>query len=229
MLKIKLLVGLAGTMAVMAAMAVAAVPAMAEFETTTNQSQGKIGTFPKTTTFESVEGGPAVACKSTNAEGQVVAAGGWTIQVKTLTQQGKFFYQALALRGPHEQLKIIKWGVCTGPTGVAAAVECNLQVESNGTSPGATGSVYPPGCVVKLGTPENFCAITVQPDGNKELQGTKLKNGTFGVEIETNTKGVTSTVQENKILCKTLGIKGGQGTGKYFTTGAIETEGQKLV
>ncbi len=220
---------LAVAIALGAIMTIAVTPAMAEFESTTGQSQGKIGTFPKTITFETVEGGAAFTCKSTNAEGQVVAAGGWQIQVKTLTQQGKFFYQAGSLKGPHEQLKILKWGVCTWPTGAAITIECNLQVESNGTSPSATDSVYPPGCTAKLGTTENFCAMNFQPDGNKELQGTKLVNGTFGVEIESTTKGITSTVQENKGLCKTLGIKGGQKTGKYFTTGKLETEGQKLI
>jgi hypothetical protein len=226
MFKLKLLVGFAG---LMTALVVLAAPAMAEFESTTGKSQGAIKTFPTTTTFESVESGPAVTCKSTNGEGTKVAEGGWQIQVKSTTAQGKFFTQAATLKGPHEQLKITKWGVCTGPTGIAAAVECNLQVESNGTNSSGTGSVYPPGCVVKIGTGANTCTITVQPDGNKELQGTTLENITGGVSIKASTKGVTSTIQESMTLCKTLGVKGGQKAGKYSLASALETEGQKLV
>src|ERR1700704_2891395 len=226
MFKIKLLVGLAS---LMTTLVVLAAPAMAEFESNTGQWQGASKTFPETTTFESVEGGPAVECKSKNAAKEVVAKGGWQIQVKTATAQGKFSVQAATLKGPHEQLKIEKWGVCTGPTGVAATVECNLQVESNGTNSSGTGSVYPPGCVVKIGTTENNCVITVQPDGNKELQGVTLVNGVSGVTIASKTTGVTSTIQESKTLCKTLGVKGGQKAGKYALKEALETEGQKLV
>ncbi len=226
MLKIKLLIGLAALVITSVTMA---APAMAEFESTTGKSQGTIKAFPASGTYETVEGGPALTCKSKNAEGEVVASGGWQIQVKATTQQGKFFYQAPTLKGPHEQLKMIKAGVCTGPTGISATLSCEVQVESNGTNPSATGSIYPPGCTDKLGTSENFCTVNQQPDGNKELQGTKLVNGTFGVIMESNTKGITSTIQENKTLCKTLGIKGGQKTGKVFGTGALETEGQKLV
>ncbi len=225
MFKIKLLVGLASVMATFVALA---VPAMAEFESANAKSQGVIKTFPAETTFESVEGGVGVKCKSTNAEEKVVAEGGWQIQVKGTTTQGKLFYQEPTTKGPHEQLKI-KWGICTGPTGVAATVECNLQVESNGTNSSATGSPYFPGCNVKVGTGTNTCTIIVQPDGNKELQGTTVTNGVNGVKIEANTPHVSSVTQETLSLCKTLGIKGGQRTGKYFTKGVLETEGQKLV
>ncbi len=224
--KIKLLAGL---VALATALVVSVAPAMAEFESTTGQSQGSIKTFPATVTFESVEGGPADSCKSTNSEEKVVAEGGWQIQVKSTTQQGKFFYQAPTLKGPHEQFKILKWGVCTGPTGISVTISCNFQFESNGTNPTGTFSIYPPGCVQKIGTGTNTCTINIQPDGNKELQGVKLTNGVGGVAIEAGIKGITSTIQESNTLCKTLGIKGGQKTGKLFTKGAYETEGQKLV
>jgi hypothetical protein len=226
MFKIKLLMGLAS---LATALFVLAAPAMAEFESNTGKSQGVIKTFPESTVFESVAGGPAVECKSKNSEGKVVAAGGWQIQVKGTNQQGKFFYQAAALKGPHEQLKIEKWGVCTGPTGLPVEVSCNLQIESNGTNPSGTGSVYPPGCVVKIGTGENTCTINVQPDGNKEMQGAKLVNGVSGVEIGGGATTVSSTTQESKTLCKTLAVKGGQKTGKYSLKNNLETEGQKLV
>ena len=226
MLRVKLIIGVA-TLA--ASMIIVVAPAMAEFESITGKSQGVIKTFPATTTFETIEGGPAYACKSTNAKGEVVASGGWQIQVKAATTQGKFRPQAATLKGPHEQLKIEKWGVCTGPTGIAIAVECNLQVESNGTASAGTSSIYPPGCTQKIGTGTNTCTINIQPDGNKELQGTTLENIIDGVSVKANTKGFTSAIQESTTLCKTLGIKGGQKAGKMSTSTALETEGQKLV
>ncbi len=204
-------------------------PTVAAFESTTGKSQGPINTYPETTTFQTVEGGPAITCKSTNSKGEVVAKGGWIIQVKTQTQQGKYFYQAPALKGPREQLKIETFGICIGPTGLPVETSCNFQVESNGASSLGTGSVYPPGCIQKFGSPENSCAIIAQPDGNKELSEVRIENGGAGVEIKDQTQGISSIVQESKELCKTLGVKGGQKTGKHSSKNPLVTEGQKLI
>jgi hypothetical protein len=200
---------------------------MAEFSS--NQSQGPIKTYPELTTFESAAGAPKIECKSKNAAGEVVAKGGWIIQVKAFTQQGKYFYQAPTPKGPHEQFKFASWGVCVGPTGIGANVECSIQVEQ-GTQAGSTGSVQAPGCVVKIGTGENTCTVNVAQDGNKELSEVKLANeGVNGVAINSSVSGLTSTSQESKTLCKTIGIKTSQGGGKFVTKNALITEGQKLV
>lgn len=226
MLKTRLLVALCATMTFLSAFTTSA---MAEFESTTGKSQGSIKTFPEKTEFQTVVGGPSVECKSKNAEGKVIAEGGWQIQVKSTTQQGKFFYHAPALKGPDEQFKIVKFGICTGPVGTNVETACNLQVSSNGNSSIGTGSAYPPGCKQVIGTSENNCTIITQPDGNKELQDVELANIGTGVEILDAINGITTTVQESKTLCKTLGIKGGQKTGSYKASGALVTEGQKLV
>jgi hypothetical protein len=236
MFKIKLLVGLAG---LMTTLLVVAAPAMAEFESNGAGNSGPIKTFPEKSTFQSLKEGPTVECKAKNAEGVKIASGEWQIQVKTYTQQGKFFYQAPAHKGPHEQLKIDKWGVCTGPTGIATTVQCALQVEIGGQNGNAasavngTGSVVPPGCFVIIGTPANNCTITVPQGGNRELQGVTIKNLPANeVEIKSNIENrISSTFQESKELCKTLGLnKNGQATGSFKTGNeALITEGQKLV
>jgi hypothetical protein len=123
-----------------------------------------------------------------------------------------------------------KLGQCTGPTGLPAELlSCNLQVESNGTNSSGTASIYASICVISIGTGENKCTTSQQPDGNKSLQGVKLINNAAGVEIGAELKGITSTIQESKSLCKTLGVKGGQKTGKVIFEGILETEGQKVV
>ncbi len=226
MFKIKLLAGFAGLVTTLLVMT---APAMAEIQSNNGQTQGPIKTYPETTTFESVEGGPAITCKSTNSKGEVVAKGGWIIQVKTQTQQGKYFYQAPTLKGPHEQFKFENWGVCTGPVSFPATIECSIQWESV-TLTIATGSVQAPGCVVKVGTGENTCTVNVAQGGNQELSEVKVANaGTNGIEVGSNVSGISSTAQESKALCKELGIKGGQKTGKFFTKNNLVTEGQKLV
>lgn len=236
MFKIKLMVGLA---ALLTALVVTAAPAMAEFESTNGQTQGKIKTFPEVTTFESVAGGAKIECKSASGE----PSGMWQIQVKTQTLQGKYFYQAASKKGPHEGLKIEKWGHCVGPTSLEAKVKCSLQVEigsQNGnplSSGNGTGSVAPTstqtgatGCEVFLGTAENSCTVKVDPNGNRELNKVGLINGGQSeVEIGSEVKGITSTIQESKELCKTLLIKGGQGTGAFITKNNLITLGQKLV
>jgi hypothetical protein len=221
MLKMKLLVGLVG---LLTALFVMAAPATAEFVSNGPQGgQGKIKSFPSTTTFVANKESPPITCKSASGE----PAGEWHIQQKTQLIQGKYLYQPQTKKGPHESLKITKWGTCAA-LGIGAQVTCNLQVEQ-GTQNGSTGSVYPPGCTVKVGTGENTCTVNVQPDGNKELREVKLKNGGQNeVEINSEVKGVTSTIQESKELCKTLGVKGGQGTGEFKTEGALITQGQKL-
>ncbi len=219
MFKIKLLAGLA---ALVTTLVVAAAPAMAEFESTNGQTQGNIKTFPETTTFESVEGGVAITCKNEKGEPK----GEWQIQTKATTQQGKFFYQAAAKKGPVEQLKIEKWGTCA-TLGVAGTVKCNLQVFTS--SNGNTGGVYAPGCEVKFGTGANTCTVLVQPGGNKELSSVMLTSISGGIEISPSVKGVTSTTQETGGECKVLTVKGGQGTGDFKTKNPLVTEGQRLV
>jgi len=224
MFRLKALLGALGVLTILA---VAAAPAMAEFESTTGQSQGAINTFPATTVFRATEAGQPITCKSASGEPK----GGWQIQVKGTTQQGKFFLQAPTLKGPHEQLKIEKWGTCQTASLLAVAVKCNLQVEQSSLTAGS-GSVYPPGCEAKIGTAENFCAITIQPDGNKELQAVTLKNGPGAgeVEIKSNVTGISTITQESKALCKEVGVIGGQKAGSFKTEGAaLITIGQKLV
>jgi hypothetical protein len=221
MFKIKLLPGIA---ALAATLLVLAAPAYAEFESTSGQTQGKIKTFPGETTFEATAGGVPITCKSATGE----PAGEWQIQVKTQKQQGKFFYQEAAKKGPHLQLKITKWGTCA-TLGVAGTVTCNLQIESASVN-GNTGSVYPPGCEVKFGTGEHICIVKVQPDGNKELSLVKLLNlGASELEVNSEIKGVTSTLQDIGEECKTLTVKGGQGTGAFKTKSPLIAEGVKIV
>jgi hypothetical protein len=236
MFKIKLLVGLAG---LMTTLFVVAAPAMAEFESNGATNSGPIKTFPEKSTFQTLNEGPTVECKAKNTEGKVIASGEWQIQMKTYNQQGKYFYQGPTKKGPHEQLKIDKWGVCTGPTGIATTIQCALQIEIGGQNGNATsavngtGSVVPPGCSVTIGTPTNNCTINVPQGGNRELQGVTIKNlAPNEVEIKSNLEHrISSTFQESKELCKTLGLnKNGQASGSFKTEGgALITEGQKLV
>jgi len=211
-----------GALGVLMVLAITAAPAMAEFSSTIGKSQGQIKSFPATTVFRATTAGQPITCKSASGEPK----GGWQIQVKTFTQQGKFFYQAPTLTGPHEQLKIEKWGTCQTVTLLPVTVKCNLQIEQS--SAGGSGSVYPPGCEAKFGTAENFCAIVIQPDGNKELQKVTLsKTGVSEVEIKSNVENISSIDQENKALCKETGVTGGQKTGTFKTEGgALITEGQ---
>ncbi len=244
MFKIKLLVGLS---ALVTALVIFAAPAVAEFQSNTGQVRGPIKTFPEETVFKAATGGPSIACKGTSGEPK----GEWWIQVKAFTQQGKYFFQAPTTKGPHEQLKIEKWGTCTGPTGLGVTVKCNLQVESNGTSPVGTGSVYPvitqtevTGCVAFVGVEKSHCIINVGQDGNKELQKVGLENimtNEVGIKGEITT-GIRSTLQETETevekegkkvkvgKCKELTISSTpQGTGSFTTKNNLVTEGQKLV
>lgn len=233
MFKMKMLVGLAVLMAIMI---VTAAPASAEFKSAGLNANGPIKTFPAVSSFQSTQGGPTIECKSTNGAGEKVAAGEWQIQVKTQKQQGKFFVQEPMLEGPHELLKITKWGVCTGPTGFPATVQCTLQVEIGGqngnpaSAVNGTGSVYQPGCTVKVGNTEtNKCEVQVSPGANKELQGVTIENGAANtVEITSNVATISSVVQGP--LCTTLGLSSGQRVGHFKTNNqALVTEGQKLV
>jgi hypothetical protein len=236
MFKVKLLAGL---VALAMTLVVFAAPAMAEFESNGASNSGPIKTFPEKSTFQTLNAGPIIECKAKNAEGKVVASGEWQIQVKTYSQQGKFFYQEPAKKGPHEQLKIDKWGVCMGPTGLPITIQCALQVEIGGQNGNAssasngTRSVVPPGCFLTIGTTANNCTITVPQGGNRETQGVTIKNLLANeVEIKSNVENrISSTFQESKELCKTLGLnKNGQASGSFKTEGAaLITEGQKLV
>jgi hypothetical protein len=225
MLKMKLLVGLA---TLVTAMVVIVIPASAEFQSNGQSSQGKDKSYPELTTFQSTVGGPKVECKATNSEGKVVAEGEWDIQVKQANSQG---IQEQTKKGPHEQLKFKKWGVCTGPVGLPVRVNCNLQVEQAGQS-GNTGSVYPPGCKVEVGNEGgNICILNVGATGNKELGEVKLGNGSVQntVEINSEVKGITSTIEEKGGECSTLLIKPGKAEGVFITKNPLVTEGQKLV
>jgi len=200
---------------------------MGEFESTTGKSQGQIKSFPATIVIRATNTGQPITCKSATGEPK----GGWQIQVKTFTQQGKFFYQAPTLKGPHEQLKIEKWGTCQTTSLLTVPLKCNLQIEQSSLTAGSV-SIFPPGCEARIGTAENFCSTTIQPDGNKELQAVTLNNGpgTGEVEIKSNVTGITTITQESKALCKEIGITGGQKSGSLKTEGgAFITEGQKLV
>jgi hypothetical protein len=225
MLKIKLLAGPAVLLAIMAAWA---APAMAEFESNGQGGEGSVATYPEAFTLTSIEGGPAVECKTKNAEGKVVAEAKWDTQMKLFEKQGKFFYQPQKKRGPHLQIKLDRWGTCVGPTGIAVNAECTYQVEQGGQR----GSTYSmdPGCRFRIGTVENFCDIEFAQDGNKELSEAKVVNeGANAVALAINGTGLTSTIQESKTLCKTLSIKGGQKTGTLKTKNAFILEGLKLV
>lgn len=220
MLKMKLLLGLAP---LLAALVVIAAPAGAEFQSNGQSSQGKIKSFPEKATFVTTQTGPAVECKSATGE----PAGEWDIQVKQEDSQGN---QQQTKKGPHELIKLKKWGHCTGPTGIAATVECSIQVETAGQF-GNTGSVGPAGCFVLLGPQGGaHCIIKVANAGNKELSEVKLKNGVQNeVEIESNVSGITSTIEETSSECKILTVEAGI-TGHFKTEGKpLITEGQKLV
>lgn len=230
MSKIKLLVGLAASMMTLV---VVVAPATAEFSA--NQVSGPIVKFPEKTVFTTTQTGPPIECKSKNEAGEVIAEGGWLIQVKAYTQQGKYFYQEPATKGPHEALKITKWGHCVGPALFEGTVKCFLQVEIGGqnqsesSAGNATGSAYPPGCEVTFGSGANVCIVKVDANANKEQQGVTLSNGVNGVKIESNVATVSSSVQEKEKLCKTLGLTSGQRVGHFKTEGQfLETSGQKL-
>jgi hypothetical protein len=218
MFKMKLMVGLA---ALMTSMVVMAVPAMAEFVSNTEQGQGKIKTFPETTTFESTTGGPAVTCKNASGEPK----GEWHIQAKEYKKQGKYFYQEVVKKGPHLELKIEKWGHCVGPTEIAVTVKCNLQVEEQGT-----GSVQAPACEALVG-PEsgNHCLIIVPQGGNMELPGVSLENlPPNEIGIKSNVTTTSSFTEETGNECKILGIKGSQAGGSFKTKNALIAEGLKI-
>jgi hypothetical protein len=243
MFKIRLLVGLS---ALVTTLVVLAAPAMAEFESKNGQTRGPIKTFPAETIFKGATGGPSITCKNASGEPK----GEWWIQVKAFKQQGKYFFQELATKGPHEQLKIEKWGHCVGPALLEVKVKCNLQVESNGTNSVGTGSVYPvigqtevTGCVAFVGTEGSHCIVNVSQDGNKELQKVGLVNiGTEEVGIKGEVTGIRSTLQETTTeivkegikekvgKCKELAISSTpQGTGTFTTSENLVTLGQKLV
>jgi hypothetical protein len=225
MFKIKLLVGLAAMVTTLVAIT---APASAEFVINGQGSQARIKTFPEKTVFKPAPEGAAIECKSTNAEGKVVAEGELHVQVKQWTQQGQNKYQEPTKKGPHLQLKINKWGICTGPTGIEAKVKCNLQVEQRQPLTSSTGSVYPPGCEVVVGTEANNCTAKISAQGNQELSLVNLANvGTNEIEISSAVSGIQSGTSETLSLCKTLGIKG-SANGEYKTSKPLIGEGLKL-
>jgi hypothetical protein len=214
MFKIKLLTGLA---ALVAAFAVTAAPASAWFESNSTKTTGRIKTFPETTTFRTVTGGPPLECKRTGGE---APAGEWEI----LTQSG-----TPAKAGPNEKLTISKWGHCTGPASLPLKVKCSLLVSqpSKGSTK-ATGGVQT-GCEVVLengGT--NKCTITVSSQTNQGLKAITLAEGLSNeVEISSEVTGITSETVETGEECKKLSIKPGA-TGEFKTSTPLITEGQKL-
>lgn len=214
MLKIRLLVGLA---ALVMAMLVVAAPASAEFESKSANGQGPVIKFPEKTLFTSNVSSPPVECKSLTGEPKAE----YHVQVKTQKQQGKFFYQESAKKGPHLQLKVEKWGTCKAGTFSPVSVKCNLQVEQIQATKGV-GSVYPPGCVVTAGT----CVIEVwASSANRELPEVKLENSGENLKLESKVEGISSVANAS---CTSLGITGGQGTGTFVSAnGALELEGVK--
>jgi hypothetical protein len=218
MFKTKLLVGL---VALMTALVVVTAPAYAEFEATTNTTSGAIKTFPEKTVFKTVTEGPSIECKSASGE----PAGVWAIQVK---QKRANETQEQTKKGPHLLLQIKKWGTCTGPTGIAAKVTCSLQIEQ-GSRFGNTGSVYPPGCEVFIGTEATHCIVKVANAGNKELSSVTLtKLGVSEVEIGSNVAGTTSTITETNNECTILTVKAGS-TGEFKTNKPLIVSGITLV
>jgi hypothetical protein len=224
MIKTKLLMGLA---ALAVSLFASAAPASAWFEANSNTTSGPIKSFPEKSVFHASPGGPAVECKAKNSEGKVVAEGTWQIQVKQ--EQTKAGFQAQTKTGPHEQLKITKWGSCFGPISTIATVKCTLQVEQQEKSAAkpqtVTGSTYPPGCEVVIAT----CVIKVPAiEANRRLSEVKIENiGTNEVGIESEVKGITSQV--NTACESTFGIKNSK-EGDFKTEGGkLITEGQKLV
>jgi hypothetical protein len=225
MFKMKLLMGLA---AVVAALVVSAAPAGAWFEANSATTHGKIKSFPTESTFTAESGSIAVTCKSASGE----PAGEWEIQVKEENAEG---FQQQTKVGPHEQLKISKWGHCETNL-LSVSVKCSLQViqETKGSGEQkATGNPYAPGCSVLAGTEAgNHCLIKIADEtANKGLSEVKLENiGTNEVGIIGNITGISFTSTEVGEVCKTLHIGSSGKTAMFKTNGGkLITEGQKLV
>jgi hypothetical protein len=220
MIKLKLLVGLA---ALMTTLVVFAAPASAEFSSRDGKTTGRIKSFPATSTFSVVPTSSRIECKNESGE----AAGEWEIQAKATNAEG---FQGGQLKGPHEQLKISKWGKCKVPTGgFPVTVKCSLQVEQV-TSSLFTGSTYPPGCVVVTGTEPNLCTITVAAEkANTGLTEVKVVNkGVAEVEIGSNVSNITSKAVQTGKGCEAILVPLGTKNEGTFKTGteSIVTEGQ---
>jgi hypothetical protein len=196
MLKLKLLVGLG---ALLCALVVIAAPANAAFQSNGQTDQGKIKSFPaKIVLHTGGKEGASIECKSS---GTPKPEGEWHVQVKQTQGEG---YQEQAKKGPAMQLKITKWGECTGPEGFAIEVECNLILTTGqlGTSVGP----YPPGCKFLIGPKSgNFCRISFSTEGNKERGDTKVeKVGTNEVSMEESLTNMTAKLEEVGGVCVTF-------------------------
>ena len=185
-------------------------------------SLGVIKAFPEKTVITSAAEGPPVECKSASSE----PAGKWAVQTDKEDPEG---YQAQSESGPHLQLEFSKLGHCTGPTGLAAKVICNLQVvpEEGGSKEKATGGIYPPGCLLEIGPEANYCLVFFEANGNKGLHAAKLETSGKEVSLSEEIKGLTAITSENKELCKTLKITSGKG-GEIKTSKPLVLEGLHL-
>jgi hypothetical protein len=203
--------------------ALLAVPAMANF-VSTGQGVGPIKTIPETMTFKTVEGGPAIECKSAEFGG-----GEWHIQGKAAIKQGKYFYHGITNKGPRMQLKVL-WGSCKGPNGTNFFTLCNLEI-AEVTIHFGLGAFPAPGCelLTAFRFSSHYCAIVASQGSNTELFEVPLANvGKNTIEASSQIKGMTTTIEEAGEECKALKIKGGQRTGSLITKTPFIIEGVQL-
>jgi hypothetical protein len=197
MLRLKMLVGLAGIFSVLA---VSATPAFAEFEA---KGQWKVP-FKVVKSGEFVDEGSTVKCPEKEIEGTV------SVQSKgVINEHEKGSKQVQVKRGPHLNIKVLKWGghceaTIAGEKLSAKVTPCELQVRlAPGGKTSATGGSVTT-CIIEAGP----CKITV-PEG-KETTAEKDEGSNVGLKAVTlEDKGTTNLFAKNNTVGVTTEVAKG--------------------